>query len=97
MKLSDEAVRQFRELFNRDIVCVDGRPSLSPGVVYAGALSDVARAVNARRAQLRGPPRGSLDQVVHGEASWCVVQGDALHVLRDLPEGCVHGFITDPP
>ena len=26
---------------------------------------------------------GTLEEVVRGEASWCVVHGDALHVLRD--------------
>ena len=40
---------------------------------------------------------GTLDEVVRGDASWCVVHGDALHVLRDLPDGCVHAFVTDPP
>ena len=40
---------------------------------------------------------GTLEEVVRGEASWCVVHGDALHVLRDLPDGCVSAFVTDPP
>jgi site-specific DNA-methyltransferase (adenine-specific) len=35
--------------------------------------------------------------VIRGAASWCIVHGDALHVLRDLPDGCVHAFVTDPP
>jgi DNA modification methylase len=43
------------------------------------------------------PREGTLDEVVRGDASWCVVHGDALHVLRDLPDGCVHAFVTDPP
>lgn len=40
---------------------------------------------------------GSLDAVIRGEASWCVVHGDALHVLRDVPDGAVDAFVTDPP
>ena len=40
---------------------------------------------------------GTIGRVVRGEASWCVVHGDALHVLRDLPDGCVSAFVTDPP
>ena len=38
-----------------------------------------------------------MDEVLRGEAGWCVVHGDALHVLRDLPDGCVDAFVTDPP
>jgi hypothetical protein len=33
-----------------------------------------------------GPLEGTLDEVLRGSASWCVVHGDALHVLRDLPD-----------
>src|SRR5204862_6001645 len=40
---------------------------------------------------------GKIEEVIRGEASWCVVHGDALHVLRDLPDGCVDAFVTDPP
>ena len=40
---------------------------------------------------------GTPDEVLRGEAGWCVVHGDALHVLRDLPDACVHAFVTDPP
>jgi site-specific DNA-methyltransferase (adenine-specific) len=40
---------------------------------------------------------GTLDEVIRGAASWCVVHGDALHMLRDFPDGCVHAFVTDPP
>jgi site-specific DNA-methyltransferase (adenine-specific) len=38
-----------------------------------------------------------MDEVIRGAASLCIVHGDALHVLRDLPDGCVSAFITDPP
>src|SRR5438045_2064479 len=44
-----------------------------------------------------GPLAGTVDEVLHGSVSWCVVHGDALHVLRDLPDGCVDAFVTDPP
>lgn len=40
---------------------------------------------------------GSVDEVVRGEATWCVVHGDALHVLGELPDGCVDAFVADPP
>ncbi|HVW28881.1 MAG TPA: hypothetical protein VHC69_26130 [Polyangiaceae bacterium] len=40
---------------------------------------------------------GSLDEVLRGAAAWCIVHGDVLHVLRDLPDGCAHAFVTDPP
>jgi site-specific DNA-methyltransferase (adenine-specific) len=40
---------------------------------------------------------GTVDQVIRGEAGWCVVHGDALHVLRDVPDGSVDAFVTDPP
>ena len=43
------------------------------------------------------PVEGSIEQVIRGEAAWCIVRGDALHVLRDLPDGCVDAFVTDPP
>jgi hypothetical protein len=33
----------------------------------------------------RGWGEGTVDKVLRGEAGWCVVHGDALHVLRDLP------------
>jgi site-specific DNA-methyltransferase (adenine-specific) len=44
-----------------------------------------------------GPLEGTLDAVLRGSASWCVVHGDALHVLRDLPDACINPFVTDPP
>ncbi|HVW28884.1 MAG TPA: DNA methyltransferase [Polyangiaceae bacterium] len=40
---------------------------------------------------------GTVDEVLRGTAGWCVVHGDALHVLRDLPDSCVSAFVTDPP
>jgi hypothetical protein len=35
---------------------------------------------------------GSLEAVLRGDAAWCIVRGDALHVLRELPDGCAHAF-----
>src|SRR5689334_7104252 len=43
------------------------------------------------------PMEGTLDQVIRGEARWCVVHGDALHVLGALPDASVDAFVTDPP
>ena len=35
--------------------------------------------------------------VVDGKAQGCVVQGDCLDVLREMPDGCVDAVVTDPP
>lgn len=35
--------------------------------------------------------------VIEGRARWCVVQGDALAVLAELPNGSVDAVVTDPP
>ena len=40
---------------------------------------------------------GSVEEVLQGRAAWCVVHGDALQVLCELPDACVHAFVTDPP
>lgn len=40
---------------------------------------------------------GTLEQVLAGEATWTVVCGDTLHVLRSLPAGSIDAFVTDPP
>ena len=40
---------------------------------------------------------GTLDEVLRGDAAWCIVHGDALHILRNLPDGCADAFVTDPP
>src|SRR6266536_1751733 len=68
-----------------------GNDSSGKSAAYAVFPTDDCAGASERAAE------GTLDQVVRGEASWCVVHGDALHVLRDLPDGCVHGFVTDPP
>jgi site-specific DNA-methyltransferase (adenine-specific) len=40
---------------------------------------------------------GTLEQVLAGEATWCVVQGDCLEILPTLPERCIDVVHTDPP
>lgn len=35
--------------------------------------------------------------VLSGESRWCVVCGDCLDILRQLPDGCVDAVVTDPP
>lgn len=35
--------------------------------------------------------------VIAGTARWCVVEGDALDVVRALPVACVGAVVTDPP
>src|ERR1044071_2096800 len=51
----------------------------------------------ARRGDAVYTVEGTLEEVVCGAAHWCVVHGDALHVLGVLPSGCVSAFVTDPP
>lgn len=43
-----------------------------------------------------GGTRRALD-VLEGRRRWGVVQGDALDVLRRLPDACVDAVCTDPP
>lgn len=40
---------------------------------------------------------GTLAQVLAGEATWCVVEGDCLEVLPTIPDRAVAHVITDPP
>jgi DNA modification methylase len=40
---------------------------------------------------------GTLYEVLRGDAAWCIVHSDALHILRNLPDGCADAFVTDPP
>jgi len=35
--------------------------------------------------------------VLAGTARWCVIEGDCLAVLADLPDGCIDAVVTDPP
>lgn len=35
--------------------------------------------------------------VIAGAARWCVVEGDALDVVRALPVACLDAVVTDPP
>lgn len=35
--------------------------------------------------------------VLSGAARWCVVEGDALDVVRTLPLACLDAVVTDPP
>jgi site-specific DNA-methyltransferase (adenine-specific) len=35
--------------------------------------------------------------VLSGAARWCVVEGDALDVVRALPVACLDAVVTDPP
>ena len=40
---------------------------------------------------------GTLAQVLAGEATWCVIEGDCLQVLPTIPDRAVAHVITDPP
>lgn len=40
---------------------------------------------------------GTLTQVLAGEATWCVIEGDCLEVLPTIPDRAVAHVITDPP
>lgn len=39
----------------------------------------------------------TIADVLEGRARYCVVEGDCLDVMRDLPDRCVDHVITDPP
>lgn len=39
----------------------------------------------------------TIQDVLDGRSRWCVVHGEALRVLRELPDECVDAVITDPP
>lgn len=38
-----------------------------------------------------------IEAVLRGESRWCVIEGDCLDVLRELPDNCVDAVVTDPP
>jgi DNA modification methylase len=37
------------------------------------------------------------DDVLSGKQQSCVVLGDCVEVLKQLPENSVHAVVTDPP
>ena len=39
----------------------------------------------------------TIDDVLSGEARWCVIEGDCLDVMAGMSDGCVDHVITDPP
>ena len=39
----------------------------------------------------------TVEQVLRGEARWCVVDGDNAEPLRTLPAGSINALVTDPP
>jgi len=39
----------------------------------------------------------SITDVLEGRRTWHVETGDALNVLRDMPDGCVQTCVTSPP
>lgn len=40
---------------------------------------------------------GTWQQVIAGEATWAIVEGDCLEVMSLMPAGCVDAVVTDPP
>jgi modification methylase len=38
-----------------------------------------------------------IDAVLAGESEGCIIQGDCLEVMADIPDGCVDAVVTDPP
>lgn len=40
---------------------------------------------------------GTVEQVLAGEAIWCVVTGDCVDTMATLPDRCVDHVVTDPP
>ena len=38
-----------------------------------------------------------IQKVIKGESGGCIVVGDCLDVLKDMPSGSVHCVVTSPP
>lgn len=38
-----------------------------------------------------------ISAVLKGESEGCVICGDCLEIMRDMPGGCVDAVVTDPP
>ncbi len=38
-----------------------------------------------------------IDAVLAGESDGCIIHGDCLEVMSDMPEGSVKLVLTDPP
>lgn len=53
--------------------------------------------VDAAEAPFPDAPSPTVDEVLAGGRRWCVVQADALEVLRALPTASIDALITDPP
>jgi len=63
----------------------------------ANASPCVATAPGTHRTVPAGVPGRAGDCDVLAGARWDVRHGDALDVLRGLPDGCVDAVVTDPP
>ena len=38
-----------------------------------------------------------IAKVLNGESDGCIVCGDCLEIMADMPDGCVDAVVTDPP
>jgi len=38
-----------------------------------------------------------IKKVLNGESNGCIVHGDCLEVMAEMPDGCVDAVVTDPP
>ncbi len=38
-----------------------------------------------------------IQAVLNGESEGCIIQGDCLEIMADMPDGCVDLVLTDPP
>lgn len=38
-----------------------------------------------------------IAKVLSGESDGCIVTGDCLEIMADMPDGCVDAVVTDPP
>lgn len=64
--------------------------------IYYGADSDeYRRRKEAAEAMIES--ESPLNQVLAGKRDWHIECGDALDVLRTLPDGCVQTCVTSPP
>ena len=39
----------------------------------------------------------AIEKVLSGDSDGCIVCGDCLEVMADMPDGCVDAVVTDPP
>ena len=44
-----------------------------------------------------GDAQAEIAKVLSGESDGCIITGDCLEIMPDMPDGCVDAVVTDPP